>query len=349
MQNEQAMTKFGETDLLRFLVDSSKVRELVIEGVREQDDCAVLSVPEGYEVCATTDFVRGTGFTLFKRGHLSLEDVGRYVVVANLSDLAAMGASPLGYLSVVRYLPEREQSEVEAIMAGIQAACDDHSCSLIGGDSGTYDCDVLSGTAIGYLPKGKRLSRHTAKSGDVLMVTGEIGGAGAAMAAELGGLAQELPEEFANCLRRWQQPQPRLAFGQRLLRIAERISAMDVSDGLTASLLQLRRITGLGFSIEGNALPISSAVRTIAARLGKDPIDLACSASVDFELLICCPESAVEQVKQASTDCSLAISIIGRVSDSGNIVFSNSLGETLSNVPGVPWDHQVSDVSEIYR
>lgn len=343
------MTKFGESDLLRSLIASSNTDELILEGVREQNDCAVFSVPEGCEICATTDFVRGTGFTLFKRGYLSFEDVGRYVVAANLSDLAAMGAAPLGYLSVVRYLPDRDRADVDAMLAGIQTACDDYSCSLVGGDTGTYVSDVLSGTAIGYLPKSKRLSRHTAEAGDVLFVTGEIGGAGAAMAAELGGVAEELAEPFAACLNRWKRPEPRLNFGKSLLGIDQRISAMDVSDGLTASLLQLKRIAGLGFIIEADALPISQEVRAIADRLCKDPVDLACSASVDFELLIACHPSAAESVMQAANDCSLAISQIGYATREDEIVFLDKEGQAFSGVPGVPWDHQVKDVSEIYR
>lgn len=340
---------FRESDLLAKLAMLSASAPHIIEGVAHQDDGAVVSVPEGRDICATTDFVRGTGFALFQKGHLSLRDIGRYVVAANVSDLAAMGATPHFYLSVIRYQRNRTLEEVEQILAGISDACDDFGCPLVGGDSGSYACDVLSGTAIGTLPRGKRLSRNTARPDDVILVSGEIGGAAAALASEAMLDLPLVAEAFARTIERWRNPAPRVALGQALVELPNRVSCMDVSDGLTASLQQLGKITGLGFTIDAPSLPLGKGVTAIAELIDIDAIHLSCSASVDFELLVTCAPEHVDAVMHAADKAATRLTRIGRCDASGSIQMINEQGKAYSQLPGVPWDHQVEDVSRMFH
>lgn len=339
---------FKESDLLKTLVGVPGGTGFVVEGVSDQDDAAVLQLPQGFELCATTDFVRGTGFTLFQRGYLSFRDLGRYVVGANVSDLAAMGATPLCYLSVVRYESSRTLADIQELLAGISEACADLKCPLVGGDSGSYHADVLSGTALGYVPSGRRLSRKTMRAGDALFVSGEVGGAGAALAAALAGKEKELSQAFDQAVGRWKALAPRTALGQALVGLADRVSAMDVSDGITASLNQLQRITGLGFQIHASALPIADSTVQIAKALGHDPVHLACSASVDFELLVSCPPAAAESVLGAARQVGVSLARIGSVTADPKVKFVREDGSLYETTPGVPWDHQVADMARIF-
>jgi thiamine-monophosphate kinase len=342
------MAGFRESDLLSRLMAMTSTAPHVIEGVIEQDDAAVIALPPDSELCATTDFVRGTGFRLYELGHLTLRELGRYVVAANVSDLAAMGAAPLAYLSVIRYEPGRTLAEVEQLAAGIASACEEFCCPVVGGDSGSYSRDVLSGTALGILPRGRRLSRHTLRDGDVMFVSGKIGGAGAALAAATRGAHLLQPDAFAAALSRWRAPTPRLALGRALVDLPIRVSCMDVSDGLTASLQQLSKITGLGFSIDAETLPIDPCVIDLADVLGHDPVHLACSASVDFELLLACDPAEAPAVEGAGRYSGTPVTRIGRCEGGGLIRMLRADGTQYSQTPGVPWDHQSDDLVRFF-
>lgn len=340
---------FRESDVLAKLAALSASAVHVIEGVADQDDGAVVSVPEGRDICATTDFVRGTGFFLFQKGHLALRDIGRYVVAANVSDLAAMGATPHFYLSIVRYQRDRTLEEVEEILAGISDACADFECPLVGGDTGSYACDVLSGTAVGTLPRGKRLSRKTMRADDVILISGQVGGAAAALAY---AATLDCPSDsvaFSEAIERWRRPTARVTLGQALVELPNRVSCMDVSDGLTASLQQLAKITGLGFVINAGSLPISDSVIAIARSVEIDAIHLACSASVDFELLVACAPQDLDAVMRAAERSSTRLTPIGTSNATGVVRMTDSSGATYEQLPGVPWDHQVEDVSKLFH
>lgn len=339
-----------ESDILQYLVQSATNRSsLVLEGVVEQDDGAVLKVPSGFDVCATTDFVRGTGFHLFKEGYLSLEDVGFYVVAANVSDLAAMGAKPLCYLSVVRYKSDRTFADISAMILGIANACDQFACPLVGGDTGSYEADVLSGTALGIVKSGRQLSRHTLRPNSAIFVSGDIGRPAAALAAVSNNSVDCCRVAFEKALQRWRRPSPRVELGLALVDSGLPISCMDVSDGLTASLQQLNRISGCGFEIDGKKLPIDASVLEIAKEVGSDPIHLACSASVDFELLFSSPLESVEQVLEIGKRTGVPVSYIGQTTKDNDIRMRKPEGDFFDALPGIPWDHQVSDITAVFR
>jgi len=124
---------------------------------------------------------------------------------------------------------------------------------------------------------------------------------------------------------------------------------MDVSDGLTASLQQLNRITGCGFVIDASKLPIDDGVSSIANEIGADPIHVACSASVDFELLFSAPLGAVEEILEIGRKANLRISHIGQTTEASEIRMRKSDGEFYETFPGIPWDHQVSDITTVFK
>jgi thiamine-monophosphate kinase len=342
--------KFNESDILRHLVQTAASEgTFIVEGVAAQDDGAVLRIPPGFDICATTDFVRGTGFHLFREGYLSLEDVGYYVVAANVSDLAAMGAKPFCYLSVVRYKSERTFSDISSILLGISNACSEFSCPLVGGDTGSYEADVLSGTALGLVKSGQQLSRHTLRPNSAIFVSGDVGRPAAALAAVSNNIANSRRAEFERALEKWRRPRPRIELGLALVDSGMPISCMDISDGLTASLQQLNRISGYGFEIDSSKIPIDPSVLAIASEIGDDPIHLACSASVDFELLFSAPLNSVELVLEIGMRTGVPISHIGHSTENVDVRMRKPNGEFFDTFPGVPWDHQVGDVTTVFR
>lgn len=241
------------------------------------DDCAVLRPGAGQEICVTTDFsLEGIHF---RRDWHAPESVGHRCLARGLSDLAAMGAEPLGvFLSLA--LPAGVRAEwVERLLDGFLALARRYRVTLAGGDTaqspGPIAADIV---AVGQVPRGKALLRSGARAGDLIYVTGALGGA----AAELRELEAH-PKKLARVREAAAGhphlfPEPRLAVGRRLRGVAS--AMIDVSDGLSTDLTHLCRESGLTAVVEEAALP----VHALAAGY-EDGLELALHGGEDYELL----------------------------------------------------------------
>ena len=260
------------------------------------DDCAILRPPAGCEVLVTTDFtLEGRHF---RRDSHPPESVGHRCLARGLSDLAAMGATPLAaFLSLA--LPSSMlakapgQMWIAKFFSGLRALAELHSVPLAGGDTsespGGKNALILADIVlIGYAPKGKALRRSGAFAGDALYVTGQLGGAAAELAGMLGRrkriasvkTTEDHPHMF---------PEPRLDVGEALLRRGVATACIDISDGLSTDLAHLCRASGVNAEIEQEALPI----HPLAARLGaKSALHAALHGGEDYELLFTAPSSA---------------------------------------------------------
>jgi thiamine-monophosphate kinase len=260
------------------------------------DDCAVLRPPPGHEVLVTTDFTL-EGRHFLRKLHPP-ESVGHRVLACGLSDLAAMGAKPLaGFLSLALsadLVADRKGRDwLARFFAGFNALAHTHSVPLAGGDTSESPSDHILADIVllGSAPKGRALRRSTARSGDVLYVTGALGGS----AAELASLQQRgklstvrlVPSQIDPNLRPHLYPQPRLGVGKALLRRRLATACIDLSDGLSTDLAHLCHESDLGAEIAANALPI----HPLAARTA-DPLLLALHGGEDYELLFAAPPSA---------------------------------------------------------
>ena len=246
-------------------------------GADKKDDCAVYDISGPVTLVFGSDYVRGPKFRLYEIGLLSAFDLGYYLVVANLSDIAAMGAVPIGLTTVVRYSHDVTDADFESILAGIYQAAADHGALNVGGDIGGAERIILSASAIGVCELGHVLTRAGAESGDLLCVTGPLGTAGAAVAyfgssSIAGRLSGELEDEL---LAAWRRPVARVAEGRILASRRLASACQDVSDGLKATVEQLGSAGGVGFCLEEGALPISSSTREVARLLDTDPTALA--------------------------------------------------------------------------
>ena len=258
------------------------------------DDCAILRPPRGHEVLVTTDFsLEGRHFL---RTLHPPESIGHRVLARGLSDLAAMGATPLAaFLSLA--LPadlvatRTGRMWLARFFAGFNALADRQSVPLAGGDTSESPTNhvladiVLLGTA----PAGRALRRGTARAGDALYVTGHLGGSAAELAAlqqrNRLSAARTAPAALDPNPHPHLYPQPRLAVGQALLRRRLATACIDLSDGLSTDLTHLCEESHLGAEINAAALP----THPLAAR---DPLILALHGGEDYELLFAAPPAA---------------------------------------------------------
>lgn len=282
----------GEQALIASIVGRGLPRT---RGVRTGigDDCAVLRVPAGHEVVVTTDLLLET--THFRRDWHSPESAGHRCLARGLSDLAAMGARPLAAFLSLAIPPELAGAWSGHFLDGLLQLAARWGVPLAGGD--TAQAPVIGASALftadivllGVVPRGRALLRSGARVGDLLYVTGALGGA----AAELGRLAAR-----PGAYRRLRTagpghpqlfPEPRVAAGQRLRRLAT--AAMDVSDGLSTDLGHLCESSGLRAEVEAGAIPVHAFPFENG---GDDPLARALHGGEDYELLFTAgPETAI--------------------------------------------------------
>ncbi|MCE7008591.1 thiamine-phosphate kinase [Kibdelosporangium philippinense] len=302
-------------------------------GADAQDDCAVVRMTGEQDLVVGTDYVRGPKFRLYEMGHLSLFDLGYYLVAANVSDVAAMGARPLGLLSVVRYPPDMPDDDFLQVLAGIRAAASDFRCPSIGGDIGSAERLFLSATALGVCPPGKALLRNGARPGDVLCLTGPTGTAGAAMAYLRSGLEHaEIEREHREVLlSSWQRPRAKVAEGALLGDSGVVTSCQDTSDGLKAAVHGIADASGVGFVIDQARIPVAAEVRAVCKFLGTDLMATVMGDSVDFQLVFTAPRDELSRL-------GLEIHPIGVATRERSVVLAGA-GARRSELPGAAWRH----------
>jgi len=264
------------------------------------DDAAV--VESGATTAVSVDaIVDGVHFRLADFGATA---VGRKALAAGLSDIAAMGAAPGEAYVVVGAPEELADAELLGIAEGLAEVASREGVTVAGGDLVSAPVLIVSVTAIGYEPEGGRLvSRSGASPGDVLALTGELGGGAAALALfednrDRTGVSPELRERL---LARQLDPVPRLREG-RALAEAGASAMIDVSDGLGADAGHLARMSGCRLEIELERVPVAAGVAEVAGGEGAG-LELAATGGEDYELLVALPAEtaagAADAVAQA--------------------------------------------------
>jgi thiamine-monophosphate kinase len=299
--------------------------------VLDTDDCAVMAYDEHSDLVVGSDFVRGEGFSLFKAGYLSRKDLGYYLVGANVSDIAAMGAKPLGVLTAVRYTPELTDDQFLEIMEGVCTACADMKCALLGGDTGGYHASVLSATALGLVPKNRPLLRRNARPGDLLVLSGEVGIAGAAFELCKAGLIQTISpgsDLLEYLLNPWRKVSPALLQGSLLTEHGLSTCGMDTSDGLKTSCQSIANASNVDVVLIEEMLPLSSLLREAALLLNRSIVSVACSDSVDFRLLFTVRASNRARFEAIFTQSNAEFHIVGRIEQAKNPIAPHVYLET---------------------
>ncbi|MGQ0797965.1 MAG: thiamine-phosphate kinase [Methanobacteriota archaeon] len=235
-------------------------------------DCGVVEWGEDYLVI-TTDAVN-------PRTHVpegaSPSQVGWYLTAVNLSDIAAAGARPLGFVAALSLPAETDVDFLRGLGQGIEGCAREFGIPVLGGDTKQADVMSLAGTAIGRVRKDRVLLRKGARPGDVIVVTGELGRAGHAMRAlSAGGGRSEALQTILH-------PYPRVAEGMVFSDSGAVTSCMDISDGLGATLAQMAAMTGLSYQVAWEALPKHKGIATLPAAQAKE---IALYSGGDYELV----------------------------------------------------------------
>ncbi|MBR0663151.1 thiamine-phosphate kinase [Roseomonas hellenica] len=279
-------------------------RPLAGEGALDlTDDAAVLAPPAGRELVIAADaMVAGVHFLADDPP----ETIGRKLLRVNLSDLAAMGAVPLGYLMTTAFPKDIEDGWIARFAAGLAADQREFGLSVLGGDTvGTPGPMTLSLTILGHVAPGAALRRAGARPGDDLWVSGSIGDGALGLRAARG----QLPDTDGFLAGRYRVPQPRVALGLALVGLAT--AAMDVSDGLMQDLGHLCRASGCGAEVLADAVPLSDAARAaIAVDPGLRPLPFG--GGDDYELLFAAPPAKAQEIQAAAAAVGIAATRIGR-------------------------------------
>jgi thiamine-monophosphate kinase len=236
------------------------------------DDAAVLRPPAGRELVVTTDaLLEGVHFRWPSEQPSTL---GRRALAAALSDLAAMGAEPLGILLALEVPPSLELRRVEGLVRGLLAAGRSYACPLVGGNVTRATRTGMTLTALGAVERGRVLTRSAARSGDLLYVTGRLGGAALAVVR-----ARREGRRIGHVA------EPRLRAGRSLARLAGVGACIDVSDGLLADLEHLLRASRVEARLEPECIPRPPGFAAACRRLGVNPERLILEGGEDYELL----------------------------------------------------------------
>ncbi|MFL5283173.1 MAG: thiamine-phosphate kinase [Rhodopila sp.] len=289
------------------------------------DDAAVLAPPPGRELVLTVDAIVG-GVHFLPDDPPDL--VGRKLLRVNLSDLAAKGATPIGYLMTVSTPKDTPESWFASFAAGLAQDQATYGVTLLGGDTTSTPGPIsLSLTIIGHVAAGCAVRRNGARPGDEIWVTGTIGDGALGLQVALGRLA----DDSGFLLDRYRLPRPRI--GLALAGIAS--AGMDVSDGLVQDLGHICAASGVAAEIRADAVPLSEAARAA----GPAWLETCLTGGDDYELLLAVRAAGRGALLAAAAQAGVAITRIGRFSSGPpEVVVRQADGTRLALVKG-GWSH----------
>jgi thiamine-monophosphate kinase len=295
------------------------------------DDAAVVTPAPGMELAFSVDMlVEGRHFL----ADVDPAALGHKTLAVNLSDMAAMGATPRWAL-LAGALPDNDERWLAEFARGLFALAQRFGVTLIGGDT-TRGPRNLCVTIVGELPPGAAITRSGAKAGDDVYVSGTLGDAALALAA-LTGKTRIAAAALAPLRQRLERPEPRVALGERLRGVAT--AALDLSDGLTGDLAHILDASGLGADLELARIPRSPM---LAQRLAAEERELALACVLaggdDYELCFTAPSSARERVAAVADALALPLTRIGSVTAARGLRVRDADGAALALLPAA-YDH----------
>ena len=274
------------------------------------DDCAVLSVGDEQLVVTTDQVLDGVHIVVAEAGYAA---AGRKAMARNLSDIAAMGARPIGATATVSLPLGTQQADVETIYAGLREIGDAMNCPLVGGDVASWDRPlVVSVTVFALAGAGGPVLRSTAQPGDVLAVTGTLGGAWKG--------------------QRHLHFTPRIAEAAALVEHCRPRAMMDLSDGLATDLGRLCEASHVGARVNAEAIPIAPDVQA------DDPLMAALTDGEDYELLIALPPGRADALLADPPFDAPIITRIGELTEARELLLTHPDGRCEPLTPA-GWEH----------
>lgn len=274
------------------------------------DDAALVRVPAGQQVVITTDAVVA-GIHYLES--LSPEDVAFKVVGANLSDLAAMGATPHAVFLAAQFIQGLSEDWIAAFADGLKAALAPSGASLLGGDTvSTPGPMAFTITALGYVENGRALTRAGARQGEMVFATGTIGDGALGLAVMTGGVSGLSAAHRDHLVGRYARPQPRWAFAAELAKRGLATAAVDISDGLVADLRHICAASGVTAVVEAEQVLLSAAAQAVLDQAPARLKDILTGGD-DYELIFTAPQTSIADIEDLAEAMSLPVSVIGRI------------------------------------
>ena len=309
------------------------------------DDAAILSAPA--RLAVTTDVLLEDHD--FRRDS-DPRRLGRKALNVNLSDLAAMGATPL-WAVIALGLPKKTRPEwLDALTAGVREAAAEHGVAIVGGDLSASEKIFVSVTAIGQAPP-RPLLRSGAEPGDALFVSGTLGAAATGLRLleagyrlseskdVLGPKGRKVPSarapEIGRLIRHQVDPRPQIELGAALAHGGLASAALDVSDGLARDLYRICRASDVGATVDARSLPVDSALPDLASVLDLDPLATALYGGEDFGLLFTVPPKKRAAVEALTGR--FALRQIGTIDDGAGVRLVR--GGKRAPLPDAGFDH----------
>ena len=304
------VSDIGEKELVKYIIVNSKKIT--------PDDTAVTPFLDLNLISTCDMLIQSRHFPK----NMSYFDMGFKAVTVNVSDLAAMGAEPLGFLLSIAIPKDLEVDSFKQIIDGVFKACDYYSIPFIGGDTNEASEIIISGTALGTCDKP--LMKNTYKQGDLVAITGDIG---------LAALGFELETLDNIYVEKALKPKARIKEGQ-ILKDYGATSATDITDGLASELYEIKK-DNFGFMIYEELLDISDEYKNMANGLDLDYLDLILHVGEDFELLFTISKDDLEKLP-------IDYKVIGEVTDSDvvEITLENGFVDKIKNKG---YEHYVSE------
>ncbi|MFC5511523.1 thiamine-phosphate kinase [Massilia jejuensis] len=293
------------------------------------DDCALLAPTPGMQTAISTDMlIEGRHFFAGADPRM----LGHKCLAVNLSDLAAMGARPVGF-TLALSLPGADPDWLEAFSAGMFALADLHDCELVGGDT-TRGPLVVCITVFGEIAPGHALRRDAARAGHDIWISGTLGDARLALAGYWKEIALQ-PEALALAAPRMHLPTPRVALGRALAVLPTAHAALDISDGLIGDLAHILDASKVGATLDVDALPVGPA-------LARQPLALrrrfTLAGGDDYELCFTAPAGERAAVLAAAGSAGTPVTRVGTIDAQPGLRLVDAAGQALAmDVRG--WDH----------
>ncbi len=339
-QKRTEIAQLGEFGLIDRIKETVALQQpSTLKGIG--DDAAVIVAGDDVLLLSTDMLIEGIHFDL---SYVPLQHLGYKAVAVNVSDIAAMNGKPEQILIGLAISNRFSVEAVDALYAGIRAACDNYKVDLVGGDTTASPSGlVISVSVIGRTKRGNEVYRSGAQDKDIICVTGDLGGAyiGLQILEREKAVYLENPEmqpeldshEYA--VGRQLKPEARMDIIFELADLGIKPTAMiDISDGLASELLHISKSSNVGVRIFEDKIPIDENAYNTAVEFKLDPFTCALNGGEDYELLFTIKQSDFEKVKNHAD-----IHFIGYVHPDASQNVLITKGENVVPLKAQGWDH----------
>lgn len=325
-----------ESQIISHLKKLSRVDERVLIGIG--DDAAVIKSSSARDLLVCCDLmVEGVHF---RAEWTPPRLLGRKALAVNLSDIAAMGGVPK-FAMVSVAVPHKFSSEfIDDVFQGLFELADASSVSIVGGDtSSSPDSLFIDVSIVGDCSSGKAVTRRGAKVGDLIYVSGSLGGSALGLSLLEAGVRLDDQSDFYPALLKQLSPEPRLTLGRAIGEAGLATAMIDISDGLSSDLWHLVDESNCGAVINADAIPIMECVRRSPNAPTKFPLQFALKSGEEYELLFTAtPEKSVE-IAELSKAAAVPITRIGEIVTTGGLRLSS--GDCMEALPRSGYEHVI--------